>query len=121
MLRKLSWLFSATVLCVACGEAIEPEPVLDNNALMLAEPEAFDIGMDPNLFTADVLEQYPDVTACHTQGLELVGDQIYLSCTLFGSTADRDRCAKRTQARWRRPGPKRSSAGYNGYCPASRS
>jgi hypothetical protein len=94
MLRKMTWMLSATVLCVACGGNIKPEPVLDNNALMLAEPEVFDIGMDPNLFAADVLEQYPDVTACHTQGLELVGDQIYLSCTLFGSTTDRDRYSK---------------------------
>jgi hypothetical protein len=94
MLRKMTWLVSATVLCVACGGNIRPEPVLDNTTLMLAEPEVFDLGMDPNLFAADVLEQYPDVKACHTQGLELVGEQIYLSCTLFGSTTDRDRYSK---------------------------
>jgi hypothetical protein len=94
MLRKMPWLLSATLLCMACSGNVEPEPVLDNNALMLAGPETFDIGMDPNLFAADVLEQYPDVKACHTQGLELVGDQIYLSCTLFGTTADRDRYSK---------------------------
>jgi hypothetical protein len=94
MKRKMPWLLSATVLCMACGETVEPEPVLDNNALMLAEPEAFDIGMDPNLFAADVLEQYPNIQDCHTQGLELVGDQIFLSCSLFGSNADRDRYSK---------------------------
>jgi Family of unknown function (DUF6454) len=94
MQRKMSWLVSASVLCVACGGNIKPDPVLDNNALMLAEPEVFDIGMDPNLFAADVLQQYPDIKACHTQGLELAGDQIFLSCTLFGSNADRDRYAK---------------------------
>lgn len=94
MQRKMTWLISASVLCVACGGNLRPEPLLDNNTLMLAEPEVFDIGMDPNLFAVDVLEQYPDVTACHTQGLELVGDQIYLSCTLFGATTDRDRYSK---------------------------
>jgi len=94
MQRKLTWLVSASVLCIACGGNISPEPVLDNTALMLAEPEVFDIGMDPNFFAGDVLEQYPDVKACHTQGLELIGDQIYLSCTLFGTTTDRDRYSK---------------------------
>jgi hypothetical protein len=94
MLRKMTWLVSAAVLCMACGESDELELPLNNTALMLTEPEAFDIGMDPNLFAADVLTQYPDVKACHTQGLELVEDQLFLSCTLFGSTADRDRYSK---------------------------
>lgn len=69
-------------------------PGLDNNALMLTEPKAFPIGMDPTLFEADVLTQYPDIKSCHTQGIEIVEDQILLSCTLFGSSVDRDVNAK---------------------------
>lgn len=94
MLRKMTWLLPAVMLCVSCDETVEPAPPLDNNSLMLTEPEVFDLGMDPELFAADVLQQYPDVKACHTQGIALVGDQLFLSCTLFGSTADRDKYSK---------------------------
>ncbi|ADO69825.1 uncharacterized protein STAUR_2021 [Stigmatella aurantiaca DW4/3-1] len=92
MLKKMAWLLPTAALHMACGD--EETPNLDNNALMLADPEVFDIGMDPNLFASDVLSQYPDIKDCHTQGLELVGDQIFLSCTLFGTTADRDQYSK---------------------------
>ncbi|HYO51610.1 DUF6454 family protein [Archangium sp.] len=94
MLGKMTWLLPAAALCVGCGDSGKVEPGLDNDALMLTEPEAFDIGMDPNFFAADVLSQYPDIKTCHTQGIEFVGDQIFLSCTLFGSNVDRDRYAK---------------------------
>jgi|GEM_PF-6865266 len=68
MLRKMIGLLSAAVLCAACDDSVEPEPPLDNNALMLSEPEAFDIGMDPDLWRVHLLQ----VDALDTQGVQLI-------------------------------------------------
>lgn len=94
MIKKRPWLLVAAALCAGCGDSDEDnvEPGLDG--LTLTEPEAFNIGMDPDFFAADVLEQYPDIKSCHSQGIELVGDEIFLSCTLYGSNVDRDTNAK---------------------------
>jgi hypothetical protein len=89
MLRNWTWLLVAVAASIGCGE-----PVLNTDGLMLTDPETFDIGMAPDFFEAEVLPQYPDVKTCHSQGIEFVGDQLYLSCTLFGSNTDRDRYAK---------------------------
>jgi hypothetical protein len=95
MLKRIPWLLAIAALCAGCSDAEhEMAPGLNNDTLMLTEPKAFTIGMDPNLFEADVLAQYPDIKSCHTQGIEIVGDQIFLSCTLFGSSTDRDVYAK---------------------------
>lgn len=88
MLRNWTWLF-AIVAFIGCEK-----PVLNDDGLMLVDPEVFNIGMDPDFFAADVLPQYPNVKTCHSQGIEFVGDQLYVSCTLFGSSTDRDRYAK---------------------------
>jgi len=94
MLERTPRLLTIAALCVGCTDADEMAPDLDNGALMIAEPEAFPIGMDPDFFKADVLTQYPDIKSCHSQGIEIVGDQLFLSCTLYGSRNDRDVYAK---------------------------
>ncbi|HWO23649.1 MAG TPA: hypothetical protein VNO30_33135 [Kofleriaceae bacterium] len=87
-------MLTITALFVGCTDADEMAPDLNNDTLMITEPEAFPIGMDPDFFAADVLPQYPDIKSCHSQGIEIVDDQFFLSCTVYGSTADRDVYAK---------------------------
>lgn len=94
MLERIPSLLAIAALCIGCTDADEMATELDNDALMITEPEAFPIGMDPNFFEADVLAQYPNIKSCHSQGIEIVGDQLFLSCTIFGSNTDRDVLAK---------------------------
>lgn len=90
MLERIPWLLTIAALGIGCTDSDE----LDNDNLMITEPESFPIGMDPNFFAADVLTQYPDIKSCHSQGLEILDDQIFLSCTIYGSNLDRDVYAK---------------------------
>jgi hypothetical protein len=101
MSKRTAWIFSA-ILLSGCSSAASDNEARGSFAAALDEtdgwrlenPETFSLNMDPNFFAADVLAQWPDVTSCHTQGVELVGDEIFLSCTLFGSKADRHVNAK---------------------------
>jgi hypothetical protein len=92
MLKGIPRLLTIAALYIGCTDA--DDMALDNDTLMITEPEAFPIGMDPDFFAADVLTQYPDIKSCHSQGIEIVGDQLFLSCTIYGSRTDRDVYAK---------------------------
>lgn len=47
----------------------------------ISEPRAFDLKMPPDLFRGR-LAQYPQLDRCHTQGLEIIDDQLVISCSL---------------------------------------
>lgn len=80
---------AASVLC--CRPHIVSHR--ENVGWTLTAPEAFDLHIDPSIFYAR-LPAHPALTSCHTQGLAIANDAIVISCSLYGSTDDRDRVAK---------------------------
>lgn len=48
----------------------------------ITKPAAFDLGMSPTLFMGQ-LKSSPTLSTCHTQGLEVVGDSVFISCCLY--------------------------------------
>lgn len=78
------WIVALLLSLSACSgsEALIRPAVPAQAPWQITDPRAFDLKMPDDLFRGR-LAAYPDIDRCHTQGLEIIDDQIVISCTLF--------------------------------------
>ena len=55
--------------------------------------ESYGLGLGASFFH-DNLEDHPDISSCHTQGIAVMGLRLYVSCSLYAPDADRTKKAR---------------------------
>lgn len=80
-----------TLAATACGSnsttkrAKALAEVTDIRKAVLVQPTAFDLQIPEDFFTRDGrgLPDSPATVSCHTQGLTIAGDELFISCVMF--------------------------------------
>lgn len=75
------FLIACVVMAAACqkDKKASTEPAAK---WVLLEPSSFDLKIPPHFFRGQ-LQGDPELDECHTQGMEIVDDTIYVSCCLY--------------------------------------
>lgn len=89
----IKWIVSIIAVVSACTPFTGSRDPSSWKDSYLANPLVFDLAMNSNSFGGKS-QWYPSLSTCHTQGLAVTDDSIFVSCVLYDPTAKSERSYK---------------------------